>query len=307
MAKQKFKITNWPAYNKALKQRGSLTIWVDESAIAGWTEKTCLEQRGRPLHYSDMAITTALMMKRVFRLSLRALQGFVDSIFKLMRVQLKCPDYSLLSKRAKTVNISIKTSTRGEITHLVIDSTGLKVFGEGEWKVRQHGVDKRRVWRKLHLAVDSVTHEIICADLSHSNTTDAQALPDLIKQTHRKIREASADGAYDTRYCHDALLRKKIKPLIPPRTGAQYWPERYHERNHAVANQHLSGNNDTWKKKVGYHRRSLAETAMFRFKTLLGGHLSLHDYDSQVGEAMAMVKALNKMTLLGMPNSIRIA
>uniref|UniRef100_UPI0025B8635D IS5 family transposase n=1 Tax=Candidatus Symbiopectobacterium sp. TaxID=2816440 RepID=UPI0025B8635D len=160
--------------------------------------------------------------------------------------------------------------------------------------------------RKLHLAVDSVTHEIICADLSLSGTTDAQALPALINQTHRKIREASADGAYDTVYCYDALLRKKIRPLIPPRRGAQYWPDLYHERNHAVANQCISGSNDIWKKKVGYHRRSVAETTMFRFKRLLGGHLSLRDYDAQVGEAMGMVKALNRITLLGMPNSIRI-
>lgn len=307
MAKQKFKITNWPAYNKALRQRGSLTVWLDESAVAAWTDSAQPEGRGRPLYYTDMAITTVLMMKRVFNLSLRALQGFVDSIFKLMGLSLLCPDYSLVSRRAKTVKISIKTPTRGEISHLVIDSTGLKVFGEGEWKVRQHGADRRRVWRKLHLAADSATHEIICADLSLSGTTDAQALPGLINQTHRKIREASADGAYDTRYCHDALLRKKIRPLIPPRKGGQYWPDKYHERNHAVANQYLSGNNDVWKKKTGYHRRSVAETAMFRLKTLLGGHLSLRDYDAQVGEAMAMVKALNCMTLLGMPNSIRIA
>ncbi|AHF74181.1 transposase ISSoEn1, IS5 ssgr IS903 family [Candidatus Sodalis pierantonius str. SOPE] len=306
MAKQKFKITNWPAYNNAFRQREDLTVWLDESAIAAWTESTPPEHRGRPLHYTDMAITTVLMIKRVFNLSLRALQGFVDAIFKLMGLSLRCPDYSLVSRRAKIVDISIKTPTRGEISHLVIDGTGLRIFGEGEWKVRQHGAERRRVWRKLHLAVDSATHEIICADLSLSGTIDAQALPGLINQTHRKIREASADSAYDTHYCHDALLRKKIKPLIPPRSGAQYWPARYHERNHAVANQHLSGNNDTWKKKVGYHRRSLAETAMFRFKTLLGGHLSLHDYDAQVGEAMAMVKALNRITLLGMPNSVRI-
>lgn len=120
-----------------------------------------------------MAITTVLMVKRVFNLSLQALQGFVDSIFKLMALPMRCPDYSLVSKRAKTVNISIKTPTRGEIAHLVIDSTGLKVFGEGEWKVRRHGADRRRVWRKLHLAADSTTHEIICADLSLSGTTDA--------------------------------------------------------------------------------------------------------------------------------------
>ncbi|QQG29566.1 IS5 family transposase [Pectobacterium carotovorum] len=246
MAKQKFKITNWSAYNNALRQRGSLTVWLDESAIAAWTDNAQPEGRGRPLHYS-------------------------------------------------------------EISHLVIDSTGLKVFGEGEWKVRQYGTDKHRVWRKRHLAADSVTHETICADLSLSGTTDAQALPVLINQTHRKIKQASEDGAYDVCYWYDALMKKKIRPLISPRKGAQYWPDKYPERNHAVANQHLSGSNGVWKKKVGYHRRSVAETAMFRIKTLLGGHLSLRDYDAQVGEAMAMVNALNRMTLLGMPHSVRIA
>ncbi|MGL9736209.1 MAG: IS5 family transposase [Symbiopectobacterium sp.] len=302
MVKQKFKITKWPAYNKAFRQRDSLAFWFDESAIATWTDSWSWPAA---LLYSDMAITTVLMMKRVFNLSLRALQGFVESIFKLMSLPLCCPDYSLVSRRVKSVNISIKTPTRGEISHLVIYSTSLKVFGEGKWKVRQHGADRRRVWRKLHLAADSATHEIICADLS-SGTTDAQTLPGLINQTHRKMREVSADGAYDARYCHDALLRKKIRPLIPPRSGAKNWPDKYHERNHAVANQRLSVSNDIWKKKVGYHRRSVAETAMFRIKTFLGGHLSLRDYEAQVGEAMAMVKALNRMTLLGMPHSVRI-
>jgi hypothetical protein len=125
--------------------------------------------RGRPQRYSDLAITTVLVIKRVFRLTLRAAQGFIDSIFTLMNVPLRCPDYTSVSKRAKSVNVSFKTFTRGEIAHLVIDSTGLKVFGEGEWKVKKHGKERRRIWRKLHLAVDSKTHEIICADLSLNN------------------------------------------------------------------------------------------------------------------------------------------
>lgn len=208
MSKQKFKITNWPANNNALSQRGSLTVRPDESAIAAWTDNAQPEGRGWPLHYTDMAITTVLKMKRVFNLPLRALQGFVDSIFKLMELPLCCPDYSLVSKRAKTVNISIKTPTRGKISHLVIDFIGQKVFGEGGRKVRQPGIDKRWVWRKLHPATDIATYEIICTDLSLSGTTDAQALSGLINQTHRKIKEASADGAYDVSYCHDALLRK---------------------------------------------------------------------------------------------------
>lgn len=184
---------------QALRQRGSLTVWLDESALSAWTDNSVPERRGRPLHYIDMAITTVLMVKRVFNLSLRALQGFVDSIFTLMKLPLCCHDCTLVSRRAKTVNINIKTPTRGEIAHLVIDGTGLKVFGEGEWKVKQHGAEYRWMWRKLHLAVDSATHEVICADLPLSGTTDAQALAGLICQTYRKIRKASADGAYDTR------------------------------------------------------------------------------------------------------------
>ena len=307
MAKQKFRITNWSTYNKALINRGSLTFWLDDEAIQAWYESATPSSRGRPQRYSDLAITTVLVIKRVFRLTLRAAQGFIDSIFALMNVPLRCPDYTSVSKRAKSVNVSFKTSTRGEIAHLVIDSTGLKVFGEGEWKVRKHGKERRRIWRKLHLAVDSNTHEVVCADLSLNNVTDSEAFPGLIRQTHRKIRAAAADGAYDTRLCHDELRRKKISALIPPRKGAGYWPGEYADRNRAVANQRLSGSNARWKWTTEYNRRSIAETAMYRMKQLLGDSLTLRDYDGQVAEAMAMVRALNRMTKAGMPESVRIA
>ncbi len=307
VAKQKFKITNWPTYNKALINRGSITFWLDDEAIQAWYESATPSSRGRPQRYSDLAITTVLVIKRVFRLTLRAARGFIGSIFSLMNVPLRCPDYSCVSRRAKSVNVSFKTSTRGEIAHLVIDSTGLKVFGEGEWKVKKHGKERRRIWRKLHLAVDSNTHEIICADLSLNNVTDSEAFPGLIRQTHRKIRAASADGAYDTRLCHDELRRKKISALIPPRKGAGYWPGEYADRNRAVANQRMTGSNARWKWTTDYNRRSIAETAMYRVKQLFGGSLTLRDYDGQVAEAMALVRALNKMTKAGMPESVRIA
>ncbi|MDD8254985.1 IS5 family transposase, partial [Escherichia coli] len=156
-------------------------------------------------------------------------------------------------------------------------------------------------------AVDSNTHEIICADLSLNNVTDSEAFPGLIRQTHRKIRAASADGAYDTRLCHDELRRKKISALIPPRKGAGYWPGEYADRNRAVANQRMTGSNARWKWTTDYNRRSIAETAMYRVKQLFGGSLTLRDYDGQVAEAMALVRALNKMTKAGMPESVRIA
>ncbi|WP_047060839.1 IS5 family transposase [Edwardsiella tarda] len=306
MAKQKFKITNWKTYNKALINCGSLTFWLDDGAIQAWYESATSSSRGRPQRYSDLAITIVLVIKHVFRLTLRAAQGFIDSIFTLMDVPLRCPDYTSVSKRTKSVNISFKSPTRGEIAHLVIDSTGLKVFDEGEWKVKKQGKERRRIWRKRYLAVDAKTHEIICADLSLNNVTDAEAFPGLIRQTHRKIRSAAADGAYDTRLCHDELRRKKISALIPPRKGACYWPVEYADRNRAVANQRLTGSNARWRWKTDYNCRAIAETAMYRIKQLFRGSLTLRDYDGQVAEAMAMVRALNKMTKAGMPESVRI-
>ncbi|EPP5769618.1 IS5 family transposase, partial [Vibrio parahaemolyticus] len=287
---------------KALINRGSLTFWIDEEAIRQWKQSK-QDKRGRPRQFSDLAITTALMVKRVFSMPLRALQGFIDSVFSLANVPIVCPHYSCISRRAKQVEVSFKPKTRGAIQHLAIDATGLKVYGEVEWKVKKHGIDgKRRVWRKLHLAVDTSTHEIVAAELSLLNVTDAEVLPNLLKQTRRRIIEISGDGAYDTRDCHDAIRFKRAVPLIPPREGAAFW-ENGHPRNLAVGCQRLYGSNNKWKKRYGYHKRSLSETVMFRVKQLLGGRLSLRNYNAQVGETYAMIKALNKLTGLGMPET----
>ncbi|AKB03472.1 IS5 family transposase [Vibrio cholerae] len=302
MPKPRYKTTNWKQYNKALINRGSLTFWIDEEAIRQWKQSK-QNKRGRPRQFSDLAITTALMVKRVFSMPLRALQGFIDSVFSLANVPIVCPHYSCISRRAKQVEVSFKPKTRGAIQHLAIDATGLKVYGEGEWKVKKHGTDgKRRVWRKLHLAVDTSTHEIVAAELSLSNVTDAEVLPNLLKQTRRRIIEISGDGAYDTRDCHEAIRFKRAIPLIPPREGAAFW-ENGHPRNLAVGCQKLYGSNNKWKKRYGYHKRSLSETTMYRVKQLLGGRLNLRNYNAQVGETYAMIKALNKLTELGMPET----
>ncbi len=218
MAKQKFKITNWRNYNKALINRGSITFWLDDEAIQAWYESATPASRGRPQRYSDLAITTILVIKRVFRLTLRAAQGFIDSIFALMDVPLRCPDYTSVSKRAKSVNVSFKTPTRGEISHLVIDSTGLKVFGEGEWKVKKHGKDRSRIWRKLHLTVDASRHEIICADLSLNNVTDAEASRGLSGRPTEKsgqlLRTALTIRSDVMTNC---LARKSARSFLPER------------------------------------------------------------------------------------------
>jgi hypothetical protein len=243
------------------------------------------------------------MVKRVFSLPLRALQGFIDSILRLANVPLVCPHYTCISRRAKDVEVDFKASTRGTIQHLAIDATGLMVYGEGEGKVKKHGTDsKRRVWRKLHLAVDTDTHEIIAAELTISGVTDAEVLPNLLKKTRRTIKEISGYEAYDTRESHRAIRVKKAIPLIPPREGAAFW-EKGHPSNLAVGCQKLYGSNKKWKQKYGYHKRSLSETAMYRVKQLLVASLTLRNYNAQVGETYAMIKALNKLTGIGMPET----
>ncbi|HFG1721951.1 TPA: IS5 family transposase, partial [Vibrio cholerae] len=143
---------------------------------------------------------------------------------------------------------------------------------------------------------------IIAAELSLSSVTDAEVLPNLLKQTRRKILEISGDGTYDTRGCHAAIRIKRAIALIPPREGAAFW-ENGLPRNLAVGCQKLYGSNNKWKKRYGFHKRSLSETAMYRVKQLLGGRLSLRDYNAQVCETYAMIKTLNKLTGLAMPET----
>ncbi|WP_339014528.1 IS5 family transposase [Aeromonas popoffii] len=299
MGKSKQKICNWKLYNQALVQRGSLTLWMDEQAIKQWHCQTHHGSRGRGFHYSDRAIETALMLKSVFKLPLRALEGFINSLFQLMDVPLQSPDYSCISKRAKQVNIQYRLPSKGPVAHLVIDATGLKVYGEGEWKVRKHGKEKRRVWRKLHLTVDAQTHAIVAAEVSLETVGDNEVLPTLLNRLRRKIEQVSADGAYDTKECHALLKKKGARATIPPRKNAALWEEG-HPRNEAVKAL-KAGELKEWKRASGYHQRSKAETAMYRFKQLISSKLSLRNYNAQVGEALAGVKAVNKMTALGMP------
>ncbi|MCW4446364.1 IS5 family transposase [Vibrio splendidus] len=299
MGKAKKKITNWAEYNKALGKRGSVTFWIDDSAIDAWKCKTHHGKRGRGFQYSDTAIETALMIKGIFSLPLRALQGFIDSIFELLNVPLTSPDYTCISKRSKTVQVKYRNKSRGAIRHIAIDSTGLKVFGEREWKVKKHGVEKRRTWRKLHLDVDVDTHEAIGAEVSLVSVDDSEVLPTLLNPLRRKILTVSANGAYDTKICYKTLKNKGCTPPIPPRKNAALWKDG-HPRNEIVEVL-KNGTIAEWKSESGYHYGSISETAMSRYKGLTNGKLSLRCYNAQMGEIMANVKAINKVIGLDMP------
>ena len=201
--KTPYRIRNWPAYNAALIGRGSLTLWVDEAAIRSW-RYTGPRQRGAQYHYTDTAIACVLTLRAVYHLALRAAEGLARSVFELLEVALPVPSYSTLSRRAAALSLALGALPRSTPLHLVIDSSGFKVYGEGEWKVRQHGWSKRRTWRKLHLAVNEATGEIVAAVASEAGVSDDEALPDIVAQVEGDIGQVSADGAYDKRPCYDA-------------------------------------------------------------------------------------------------------
>ncbi|MGU5544514.1 IS5 family transposase [Aeromonas veronii] len=205
-------ITNWPQYNKSLINLGSLTFWVDTEAMSNWFHHDHHGRRGRSQLYTDQTIATFLMLKGIFNLTLRATQGLLDTLFELMNVPLCAPDYSCASKRARSVTVAYRQPPKEGITDLVIDSTGLKVFGEGEWKVRKHGAEKRRVWRKLHLAVDPVTHDIVAAEVSLENVHDAEVSPTFISQVTNAVMDEVT--AWQSRPLHNVYPIVYLDALV---------------------------------------------------------------------------------------------
>jgi hypothetical protein len=312
-SKTKYRIRNWKEYNKSLVQRGSITVWFSEDSIDKW-HATPTGKRGRPATYSDDAILTALLIRFVFHLPLRALEGFLSSLVSLMGLHICVPSYSQICRRAQFLGKDLKRLTKRNITDLVIDSTGLKVYGEGEWKVRQHGYSKRRTWRKLHLAICPDSNEILFVKLTDNKTVDHQVYPQFLKKAPKTIKRTYGDAAYDRAMCYQANYDHGSSLIVPPQRNARYrvnTPEYLDERNKAVLEiRGLGGDDDArklWKKLKGYHKRSLAETGMYRFKTLFGSGLKSRIFQGQKAEVYIKSKALNIMTNLGMPQSEKIA
>lgn len=304
--KPRYRIVNWRDYNRALVARGSITLWIDEAVLAGWRASG-----GKGRRYSDAAILAALSLRAVLGLTLRQTQGFLISLTHLLGLAVEVPHYSTFSRRAVALPVPKLGRPAGGPLHLAIDATGLKVHGEGEWKVRVHGKDKRRVWRKLHLAVDTRTGELHAHALTPSETHDGAELEGLLAGIDAPIAVVCADKAYDAFDAHAAILARGARPVIPPRKGAAIRPPPGRPdvpptRGQAVARIAEVGR-DAWKAETGYHRRSLAETAMFRYKTLIGPNLRSRRFARQKAEAAVAVRCINQFTALGMPRSISIA
>lgn len=300
--KRQYRIRNWQQYNRALISRGSLTLWLDQRSLNAWLNSE-RGRRGRPRRYTDAAILCSLLIREVYHLPLRATQGLVSSILRLLQLDLPAAHYSTLSRRARRLQLSLSTDARKPIRHLVIDSTGLKVYGEGEWKVRTHGADKRRTWRKLHIAMDASTDQLTSLLITDKDELDRHALPDLLAETKGELEYVCADGAYDFEQCYRAIKSHEAVPLIPPRRDAVVRVRSpFEQRDENVRAVRRRGRK-RWKKESGYHQRSLVECAFFRLKTIFSDKLRARTMEAQTAEAKIRCTALNRMTKVGMPES----
>jgi len=308
MAKTEYKVTNWPEYNQALVKRGDLTLWLNDAVIREWETPQPERRRGRPKTYSDTALECMLALRSFYRLPLRATEGLMQSIFVLLGVTCRVPTFATLSRRQGRLIIDPAALLDGEPIHLLVDSTGVKVFGEGEWKVRKHGIGKRRAWRKLHLGIDEATRQIVAVELTTNDVGDSEVFPRLLLSIEGEIEKVCADGAYDTWNCRYRIAEAGAEAVIPPRRGS-VTSEGSHrsvqERNEAIDHIDSHGEKD-WKRKSGYHRRSLAETAMFQIKTTFGAETQARSIQNQIAEAVMKSKILNTFIRNGLPQSIKI-
>ncbi len=286
--KAKYRIRNWSDYNRSLVNRGSLTFWIAEDLLANWVEREKTGMRGASPRYSEAAIVAMASLKFVFHQAGRQTCGLVASMFGLLKVRLPVPEHSTVSRRMAGVEVGLPVKHSAKPRHLVIDSTGLKVYGEGEWKVRTHGVSKRRTWRKLHLCIDAATGEIMVAAASENSVSDCAMFPEILRAVAEgeEIEQISADGSYDRRKVYDALNQGAVKrAAIPPRRGAKIWQHGNSRKERLIRDENLRAvrkkGRPKWKREANYHRRSLAETGVFRFKTIFTDKLQSRNQENQ--------------------------
>ena len=264
---------------------------------------------GSPVRYADIAIEAALTIRMVFHLPLRRTEGFLRSLAQLFEIELPIPDHTTMFRRLqKLSDIRFQRLAKDRPIHLLIDSTGLRIH-VGHLRMPP----KRRVWRKLHLAVDANTGEIVASDLTGRRTSDCARVPVLIQQIDDRLASVSADGAYDTAAVYEAAQVKgeglAVRVLIPPGRNAKLSPRpsaALEERNRNFRSIRELGRRE-WHTSSGYSKRSMVENTMHRYKTIIGGSMRSRTFDGQRVEVQLASKILNTMTLLGMPDSYRVA
>jgi transposase len=306
----RYRVTNWRMYEAGLRRRGDLTLWLDEVALANWAAPKRSTRGGQPL-YADLAIELVLTLRLVFHLALRQAEAFTRSVLKLLGLELRVPDHSTLSRRGRAFagRQPRCRATDGPV-HLVLDSTGLELFGQGEWNAAKHGRARRR-WMKLHVAVNADTGEIAAHMLTDGHVDDATQVPDLLRQREGSIGSVIADGAYDGDPVYQAVAaRQPGRPpdvIIPPRASAV--PSTADPNKQSPRDRHIrlmaERGRMGWQRATGYGRRNLAETAIGRYKHLIGPKLRARTDDGQQGEAALAVQVLNRMIREAKPVTIR--
>lgn len=311
--KKNYNNRDWKTYEASLKNQGDLTIWFSEDAIAAWNSPIPHKRkRGRQRKYSDLAIETAYTIGLVYKKRLRQTEGFMKSIVKLLRIKLDIPDHTTLSRRCETVVLSKKPSSSNKSKKpiaVIIDSTGLKVFGEKEWMSHKHGTKQRKVWRKLHLCIDE-DGEILSSMLTFHTASDTSQVEKLLKEVKAPIKEMLGDGGYDQAVTYHALNAHRsrhsqscaIQAIIPPNTGFQ--EARTTDAIQRLHNIHLieDKGKHSWQNQMNYGRRSKVENTIHRYKTLIGNKLRSKTFERQVTETKIAVQILNRMRNLCVPN-----
>jgi hypothetical protein len=302
----RYRVANWPEFDAALVRRGSLTVWISDEAVAAWQAPATGKRGGQPI-YSAIAIETSLTLRLVFHQPLRQTEGLLRSIAGVLKIDIAIPDHTTLNRRSVGLTILPMRIQRAEPLHLLIDSTGLKVYGEGEWLDQKHGVRSRRRWRKLHLGVDADTHEIVAVELTPDDVSDTTELPNLLDQIDADVASMTADGAYDGQVVYDAVAERhpKAAAIVPPRIAAvaNEMGTTQHDRHLATIAEHRRM---SWQRSSSYNRRSLIETTMFRYKTIISRRLQARTFPNQRTEAKVGRNALNRVTGLGIPVPIRL-
>lgn len=302
----RYRTTNWSSYNAALKRRGSLLIWLDKGMIWHAPRE---DRPGRPAVFSDAAIQFCLTIKVLFKLPLRQTAGMVASLLQMANLDWSVPDYSTLCRRQKTLAVQIPYRRSGGPLNLLVDSTGIKFLGDGEWQARKHGVQGRRQWRKVHLAMDTATSDIRAVEFTPSRDGDSPILPELLGQIpeDERIGTVTADGAYDTRRCHTAIIERNAQAIIPVRKNGRFWKEHCpaaRARNETLrATRHFG--RAFWKRWTGYHARSRIEAKMRCLKSL-GDRISARDPDRQTAEIHIRIALMNRFSALGTAEVVRV-
>jgi len=302
--KKSYQKGNWSQYNKSLINRGSITFWISKKSIKKWKAKKNKKHIGHPFLYSDDAILLAHTIRYVYHLPLRALEGFLNSLFSLLHLSLLSPSYTQICRRAKSLSLPSQLKNRKNVTDIVFDASGLKVYGEGEWKVRTHGISKRRDWRKIHLGICPNTQEILLSELTKNTGSDIDVMIELLSQSSLSFDKVYGDGLYDAERIYKIIWKLGGDAIIPIKKNVLYKhpnkPWMKYRDDQLTIIKGLGGDDiarSLWKKLKGYHQRSLVEAAFSRWKRILGASLKSRTFENQIIESKLKCQILNKMRL----------